>query len=70
MLHYSKKKHLTAEEKSNNAVISGIRMTVEHAINGVKRFAIIANPFRNKNGKDDKFTEICAGLWNWHLSNV
>lgn len=68
--HNSKKKPLTAEEKSNNAVISGIRMTVEHAINGVKRFAIIANPFRNKNGKDDKFTEICAGLWNWHLSNV
>jgi hypothetical protein len=63
----SKKNPLTQEEKQENAIISGIRMTVEHAINGIKRFGIMANPFRNKNGKDDKFTELCAGLWNWHL---
>lgn len=63
----SKKNPLTKSEKENNAVISGIRMLVEHAIGGVKRFAIIANPFRNKNGSDDKVTELCAGLWNYHL---
>jgi hypothetical protein len=66
--HNSKNNPLSKEEKANNAVISGIRMTVEHAINGIKRFGVIANPFRNKNGKDDKFTELCTGLWNWHLN--
>ncbi len=63
----SKKNPLTPSEKQDNATISGIRMIVEHAIGGLKRFAIIANPFRNKNGKDDKVTELCAGLWNYHL---
>lgn len=66
--HNSKKNPLSKEEKLNNATISGIRMTVEHAINGIKRFGIIANPFRNKNGKDDKVTHLCAGIWNWHLN--
>ena len=66
--HNNKKKPLEHQEKINNALISGIRMTVEHAINGIKRFGVIANPFRNKNGKDDKFTELCTGLWNWHLN--
>ena len=66
--HNSKKTPLTPQEKSDNAVIAGIRMTVEHAINGIKRFGVIASPYRNKDGKDDKFTEICAGLWNWHLN--
>jgi hypothetical protein len=68
--HNSKKNPLSKIDKLNNAVISGIRMTVEHAINGIKRFGIIANPFRNKNGLDDKFTELCSGLWNWHLNFV
>jgi DDE superfamily endonuclease/Helix-turn-helix of DDE superfamily endonuclease len=68
--HNSKKNPLTKLEKANNAVISGIRMTVEHAINGIKRFGVIANPFRNKNGSDDKFTELCSGLWNWHLNFI
>ena len=68
--HNSKKRPLTTLEKLHNATISGIRMTVEHAINGIKRFGIIANPFRNKNGKDDKCTELCAGLWNWHLNFI
>lgn len=68
--HNSKKKPLSKAEKTNNAVISGIRMTVEHAINGIKRFGVIANPFRNKNGLDDKFTVLCTGLWNWHLNYI
>lgn len=68
--HNSKKNPLTKLEKANNAVIAGIRMTVEHAINGIKRFGIIANPFRNKNGADDKVTELCVGLWNWHLNYI
>jgi hypothetical protein len=68
--HNSKKNPLSKTEKINNTLISGIRMTVEHAINGIKRFGVIANPFRNKNGLDDKFTELCAGLWNWHLNFI
>lgn len=68
--HNSKKNPLSKVDKINNAIISGIRMTVEHAINGIKRFGVIANPFRNKNGLDDKFTELCTGLWNWHLNFI
>jgi hypothetical protein len=68
--HNIKKHPLTVVDKTHNSLISGIRMTVEHAINGIKRFGIIANPFRNKNGWDDKVTYLCSGLWNWHLNFV
>jgi hypothetical protein len=43
-------KLLTPEQKQENSVISGIRMTVEHAIGGIKRFASIEffpNPIRS-----------------------
>ncbi|CEG12812.1 hypothetical protein MSIBF_A2760001 [groundwater metagenome] len=49
-------------------MISGIRVKVEHAIGGVKRFGIVSNIFRNKtDGLDDKVMEISCGLWNYHL---
>ncbi|MEI8129150.1 MAG: transposase family protein, partial [bacterium] len=58
---------LTEEQKAENAVISGIRMRVEHTIGGIKRYGCMSQVYRNKNGIDDKFTLVCAGLWNFHL---
>lgn len=62
-----KNQSLTPEQKENNSIISSIRMGVEHAIGGVKRFGIVADIFRNKNGFDDIVTRVCAGLWNFHV---
>jgi len=58
---------LTEEEKEDNKIISSIRMVVEHSIGGMKRFRCLSDVFRNKNGIDDKFVTLCAGLWNFHL---
>ena len=58
---------LTPEEKEDNALISSIRIKVEHAIGGVKRLGIAANIFRGKFGSDDRFTFLSAALWNFHL---
>jgi len=44
----SKNKPLTAEQKANNRVISGIRIVSEHAIGGFKRFKAASDIYRNK----------------------
>lgn len=62
-----KNRLLTPEQKENNTIISSIRMSIEHAIGGLKRFGIVAGIFRNKNGFDDIVTRVCAGLWNFHV---
>ena len=46
---------LTFEQKQQNKIISGIRMTVEHAIGGMKRFKSTVDIYRNKAGQDDIF---------------
>jgi hypothetical protein len=46
---------LTDEEKEENKVISSIRMVVEHAICGLKRFSCLTDLYSNKNSIDDKF---------------
>jgi len=58
---------LTKAEKAWNRVISSVRMAVEHAIGGFKRFGAASHIFRNKNGIDDRFVNVCAGLWNLEL---
>jgi hypothetical protein len=59
---------LTAAQKERNKTISRRRITVEHAIGGVKRFGIVHDVFRNvRKGFDDKVMLVCAGLWNYHL---
>lgn len=62
---------LTEEEKRNNTVISSLRMRVEHAIGGIKRFRVLSDVFRNRSGiLDDLFMELGAGLWNRHLRYI
>lgn len=58
---------LTHDEKAINAIISSIRIKVEHAIGGIKRFNCLSHIFRNKKGQDDQFISIACGLWNYHL---
>jgi len=58
---------LTDEEKSMNRLISSVRMTVEHAIGGMKRLRCVSDTYRNKNGLDDRLVNAAAGLWNLHL---
>jgi len=65
-----KGKDLTEEEKEENKIVSLFRIPVEHAIGGIKRFGCLSNDYRSKNGKDDKFILVCAGLWNYHLRSA
>ncbi len=62
-----KGKSLTASQKRENQTISSIRIVVENAIAGIKRYNCLTNTFRNKNGTDDIMMNICSGLWNFHL---
>ena len=60
-------KTLTAAQKKENKLISGFRIVVEHAINGIKRFGSMSATYRNRKGQDDEMIYLCAGLWNFHL---
>ena len=65
----SRKNPLTREEKENNHIISSVRVLVEHAIGGIKRFRSVTDVYRNRRGiLDDLFMEIASGLWNYNLS--
>lgn len=57
--------------KEQNLRKSRIRILVEHAIGGVKRFRIVADVFRNKQENvDDRAMLITCGLWNYHLDST
>jgi hypothetical protein len=59
---------LTDTQKEENRAISRMRVVVEHAIGGMKRFAILTQTFRNrKDNFVDTVAAIGAGLWNWKL---
>ena len=66
----STKKHpVTREQKELNQLISGIRVVVEHAIAGIKRYKAARDIYRHRiPNLDDLFQLLCAGLWNYHLS--
>jgi hypothetical protein len=56
-------------DKVRNRLISGIRVRVEHAIGGVKRYRIVKDKGRNwKPGFRDLVFEICCGLHNFRLN--
>jgi len=61
--------HLTDEEKATNRALSQVRIYVENAIGGIKRYNILVHRFRNhKHNFEDDVIGICAGLWNFALS--
>ncbi len=56
---------LTEKQKAENRVLSRVRIRVEHAIGGIKRYRILVHKFRNRvKGMFDDVIGICAGLWN------
>ena len=58
---------LTEDDRAMNKLISSVRIKVEHAIGGIKRFRAVSEIFRNKKGWDDKLVLVSAGLWNFHV---
>ena len=59
---------LTVEQRAENKAVSQIRIFIEHAIGGMKRFNILVQRFRNhKEDFEDDSVGICAGLWNLNL---
>jgi hypothetical protein len=59
---------LTVEQRAENRAVSQIRIFIEHAIGGMKRFGILVQRFRNrKENFEDDTVGICAGLWNLNL---
>ncbi len=60
---------LSIDEEVENAVISGVRIVVEHVISGVKRCRIVKDVFRNtKKDFNDLVMEIACGLHNLRTS--
>lgn len=61
--------HLTEEQKAENQALSKIRIVVENAICGMKRYNILNHLYRNRKANfDDDVIGICAGLWNFLLA--
>ena len=60
---------LTAAQKAANKAVSQVRIFVENAIGGLKRYNILVQRFRNhKEHFEDDAIGIAAGLWNFALS--
>jgi hypothetical protein len=61
--------HLSDEQKAANTVLSQVRIFIEHAMGGMKRYNILVHGFRNrKENFEDDVIGVCAGLWNLVLS--
>jgi hypothetical protein len=61
-----KNRELTQQQKDENKEISSVRVIVEHAIGGIKRYFILRheNRIRLRN-KISEAVEMCASLWNF-----
>ena len=61
--------HLSDAQKIANKVLSQVRVFIEHAIGGMKRYNILVHTFRNRiEHFEDDVIGVCAGLWNLVLS--
>ncbi len=62
-------RELTPDQKEGNRLISRIRIRVEHAIGGVKRYRMVKDQLRNwKDDFRDRVMETCCGLHNFRLN--
>ena len=60
---------LNDDQKAANKALSQVRIFIEHAIGGMKRFNILVHVCRNRKADfEDDAVGICAGLWNFALS--
>jgi len=60
---------LTVAQKADNKALSQVRIFIEHAIGGIKRYTILVDRFRNhrQNFQDDVIA-VSAALWNCSLA--
>jgi DDE superfamily endonuclease len=59
---------LTPPEKATNRAISSVRIRIEHAIGGVKRYRMVKDKIRLlKDRIRDTIMETCCGLHNFRL---
>ena len=57
------------EQQAANTALSRVRIFIEHAIGGMKRYNILVHTFRNRlENFEDDVIGVCAGLWNLVLS--
>ena len=67
--HQNPNPHLSDEQKAAKKALSQIRIFIEHAIGGMKRYNILVHAFRNRlENFEDDVIGVCAGLWNFVLS--
>ncbi len=60
---------LTDEQKAENRILSQVRIFVENAIGGIKRYNILVHAFRNrKDNFHDDVIAVSAALWNFSLA--
>ena len=60
---------LSDQQKAENQALSKIRILVENAICGLKRYNILVHCFRNhREDFDDDVISIVSALWNFNLS--
>lgn len=60
---------LTEAQKADNKALSQVRIFIEHAIGGMKRYNILVDRFRNQRANfHDDVIAICAALWNFSLA--
>jgi hypothetical protein len=67
--HKNPNPQLSDAQKVANKVLSQVRIFIEHAIGGMKRYNILVHTFRNRiENFEDDVIGVCAGLWNLVLS--
>jgi len=65
-----KGKELDDDKKKMNTEMASKRVTVEHAIGGLKRYKVLSDRLRIRDcNKYDEILGVCAGLWNFSLTN-
>ena len=66
----TKTKPLTESQKDENKQMASERIKVEHSIGGLKRYRILSDRLRiHLIDLYDDILGICAGLWNFYLTN-
>lgn len=61
---------LSQPDKDYNRAVSRLRIKVEHAIAGMKRYYILYHKLRLKSiALADEVVELGAGLWNYYLKS-
>ena len=65
----SKKRPLTEDQRGWNTLPASQRVSVEHAIGGIKRLNSVAGLYRNRKPKThDRFNVLAAGIWNFLIA--